>query len=67
MRVLLIRQMPIIEEVIMEQCTADQLPAVAAYMQFFADRQTVPRHIPHMLIYGHIAMLNVLLSAMKIF
>lgn len=57
---------PVIEEIIVEQRASDKLPAVTADTQFFTDGKTVSCHIPHMVVHGHVAMLNMLSCAVKI-
>lgn len=67
MGIFLVRHMPVIEKIIMEQRTSDQFPAIAADVQLFADGKTVSGYIPHMVIDSNITMLNMLLRRMKIF
>ena len=66
MRILCILHVPVIQEIVMEQCSSDQLSAVATDMQLFADGQTIPCHIHHMAVYCHISMLYKSFRSMKI-
>ena len=65
-RVLLVRLMPVIQEIIMEECPTDQIPFITRNMKHICQRQTTARHTQYMVADCYISMLDKLFVLMKI-
>lgn len=65
-RILLIRHMPVIEKIIVQKRSPDQLPPAAGNVQSCADGKAASCHTQHMVINRHAAMLNVLFRPLEI-
>lgn len=66
MWILIIGNVPVVQKIVMQQCPSDHFSPAAGDMQVLAQGYTVSRHIQHVGIHCHIAMLNILLHTTEI-
>lgn len=59
--------MPVIEEIVMQECTSDQIMLITSDPQFSVEQETVACHAYNMTVHCHIAMLNMPSCPLKIF